>query len=196
MNLIRLLVCGILLASLSVRADEKFRTLKVGDECYSNVTVTLVTATDVYFSHAGGLCNLKLEDLSADLQKRFHYDPSRARNAEQAQTLASTRYYNSIGNALRNAVLPAGEDAAGLDFLPKIPGGVGGLIPPRLYLDLFVLVGAAFFLTNVFSYFRGQRNARKQNLNHLLRRMESMATIDLSNPPPPRQITTAPQRVQ
>ncbi len=193
MNLKGFLVCGILVASLSVHADERFSTLQVGDETYRDVTVTLVTPAYIYFSYAGGLRNAKLEDLSPDLQKRFHYDPEKARNAEQAQTLASAQYYNSIGNALRT-VLPGREDAAGLSLLPA---NVAGLIPSKLYLDLFVLMGGAFLLTNVFSYFRGQRNARKQNLNYLLHRMESMAaTIDLPNAHPQRQITPAPPASQ
>ena len=62
---------GLLVAIGSVRADEKLPVLQVGSNTYSNVTVTVVTATDIYFTYAGGMGNAKLKLLSPDLKKHF-----------------------------------------------------------------------------------------------------------------------------
>jgi thiol-disulfide isomerase/thioredoxin len=65
-----------------VRADEKIPVLQAGSETYSNVTVTSVSATDVYFIYAGGVANVKIKDLSPAWQKHFSFDPKKAKAAE------------------------------------------------------------------------------------------------------------------
>jgi thiol-disulfide isomerase/thioredoxin len=67
--------------------EEQFPTLKVGPETYTRVTVTSVTATDLYFTHSRGMGTAKLKDLEPALQQHFHFDPAKAaaRQAEQAQ---------------------------------------------------------------------------------------------------------------
>jgi thiol-disulfide isomerase/thioredoxin len=77
-----------------VRADgEHFETLRAGPEIYTNVTVTSVTATHLYFSHSRGLGNVKLKELDATLQKQFHYNATTAAAVElkRAQDNASYR---------------------------------------------------------------------------------------------------------
>jgi len=69
----------------TARADEQFRTLQVGDDTFTNVTITKITATDVYFFHDGGMSNAKLKKLSPALQKHFHYDPEKAGHVESKQ---------------------------------------------------------------------------------------------------------------
>jgi thiol-disulfide isomerase/thioredoxin len=78
-------VAGIfLVVTLSAAgADDTLPVLKVGSEVYSNVTVTSVTATDIYFSHARGMGNAKLKNLDPDLQKHFHFDPAKAGAVEK-----------------------------------------------------------------------------------------------------------------
>jgi hypothetical protein len=51
--------------------DEKFPLLKIGNDTYTNVTVTRLTASDIAFIHAGGVANAKLKNLSPALQKQF-----------------------------------------------------------------------------------------------------------------------------
>jgi hypothetical protein len=51
-------------AAWAAQADEKLSELKVGINTYSNVTVT---PTDIYFTHAGGMGNAKLKQLSPEL---------------------------------------------------------------------------------------------------------------------------------
>lgn len=56
-------VCLALGLALSAQADEHLDGLKVGSNTYSNVTVTTVSTTDIFFTHARGLGNAKLKDL-------------------------------------------------------------------------------------------------------------------------------------
>src|SRR5215467_2443129 len=73
-------------------ADQTLPTLRVGSEVYSNVTITSVTATDIYFSHSGGLGNAKLKNLEPALQKQFHFNPSKAAEKEKQQSEANFLY--------------------------------------------------------------------------------------------------------
>jgi hypothetical protein len=56
--------------------DKKFARLKTGDDIYTNVIVTRVTAADTPFIHAGGATYAKLKDLSPEPQKHFTTPPS------------------------------------------------------------------------------------------------------------------------
>jgi hypothetical protein len=77
-----LLLLGLLGTTLPVCADEQFPVLKVGGaEVYSNVTVTSVSVTDIYFTHANGIGNAKIKDLDPVLQQHFHFDPAKAKAA-------------------------------------------------------------------------------------------------------------------
>ena len=80
----------------TTRADEKIPVLHAGSETYSNVTVTSVSATDVYFTFAGGLANVKLKKLSPDWQQHFHFDPAKAKAAEINQAANQTRYHDQL----------------------------------------------------------------------------------------------------
>ena len=71
---------------------QKLPVLKVGLNFFTNVTVTRVTATDIFFTHARGLGNAKLKSLDAETQKLFHFDPAKAAAEAQRQTEANTAY--------------------------------------------------------------------------------------------------------
>jgi hypothetical protein len=45
-------------------ADETPTVLRAGNDIYSNVTVTTVSSTDIYFTYRGGLGSAELEDFS------------------------------------------------------------------------------------------------------------------------------------
>jgi len=83
---------------MSVLADEKLQVLKIGRDVYSNVTVTTITATDVYFTYndGKGMANAKLKSLNPELQKHFHYNPAKAGEVEQKQAQANAEYYNLV----------------------------------------------------------------------------------------------------
>ena len=87
-----------LLGTGSVWADEKLPVLKDGSDVYSDVTVTTINATDVYFTYNNGkgMGNAKLKSLSPELQKHFHYDPAKAGETEQKQAQANAEYHNLI----------------------------------------------------------------------------------------------------
>ena len=87
------LALGLLLIALKVCADEKLPALKVGDEVFSNVTVTAVTPTDIYFTYPGGMANAKLKKLDPELQKHFHYNTTNAMAVEKKQSEANAQYH-------------------------------------------------------------------------------------------------------
>jgi thiol-disulfide isomerase/thioredoxin len=70
-------------------AEIKLPTLTVGSTIYSNVTVTSVTATDIYFKHSTGMSNTKLRYLEPALQQKFNYQPEVAADIERKQTPAA-----------------------------------------------------------------------------------------------------------
>jgi len=84
---------SLIVAVWVARADEKLPVLNAGSEVYSNVTVTTVTATDIYFTYAKGMANVKLSKLDPTLQKHFGYNPTKASEVEQKQAAANTQYH-------------------------------------------------------------------------------------------------------
>jgi thiol-disulfide isomerase/thioredoxin len=104
-----------LLVSASIRADEKLPVLQTGADVYSNVTVLSISATDVYFTYNNGrgMANVKLKNLSRDLQKHFHYNPATASAVEQRQALANAEYHQSdyqAANIYGSTATPADEN--------------------------------------------------------------------------------------
>jgi thioredoxin-related protein len=97
---------------LAASADEKFPTLKIGSDTYTNVTITSVSATDIFFFHAGGVGNAKLKDLSPELQQHFKYDPDKAKAAELKQADNKARYHDALLHPHAAALAPAPEPAA------------------------------------------------------------------------------------
>lgn len=83
-------------AVVSGRADEKFPTLQVGGITYSNVTITGVSATDLFFTHAAGMGNAKIKSLAPELQKHFLFDPKKAQAAELKQAENKTKYHEQL----------------------------------------------------------------------------------------------------
>jgi len=99
-----------------VFADEKLPLLKAGSQTYSNVTVTTVSATDIYFISSQGMGNAKLKDLDPALQKQFHYDPARVQAMEQKQRIAANKLTVTINqqtiSAWRTADLESAKQEA------------------------------------------------------------------------------------
>lgn len=82
----------ILSASVVKAQGQTFSTLHAGGEIYTNVQVTSVTATHVFFSHVGGLANAKLKNLDTHLQEIFRFDATRASSEETKQIQANALY--------------------------------------------------------------------------------------------------------
>jgi thiol-disulfide isomerase/thioredoxin len=100
---------GVVVIASASRAEEKLPFLDAGSEVYSNVTVTKITATDVFFMHARGVGNAKLKDLNPELQKRFRYDPQKAVTVARQQSEASARYYRAAAAEKPPARVPEPE---------------------------------------------------------------------------------------
>ena len=77
--------------SLLPAVDERLATLQAGEQFFTNVTVTGKSATDLYITHSKGITNVKMKELSPDLQKRFGYDPAKGAQAEKEQNEAKAR---------------------------------------------------------------------------------------------------------
>jgi len=74
----------------------KLDSLQVSGHTYRNVTILGFNTTDAYFTHEGGMANVKLRYLDPKLQKRFNYDPAAAAEAEKQQAAADARYSASV----------------------------------------------------------------------------------------------------
>jgi len=126
------LALGLLIIVLPLRADEKLPVLKVGDKVYSNVTVTVVTPTDICFTYRGGMANAKLKDLASELQKHFHYNATNAQAVENKQIEANAQYRanprshpaqpppNNALDSISPRVLFIGNSYTGVNNLPQI----------------------------------------------------------------------------
>jgi thiol-disulfide isomerase/thioredoxin len=86
------IVLALLLLALVARADEQLPFLKVGNDTFTNVVVTKVTASDIYFISNSGMGNAKLKDLEPELQKHFHFDAGKADALEKARAQANAQY--------------------------------------------------------------------------------------------------------
>jgi cytochrome c biogenesis protein CcmG, thiol:disulfide interchange protein DsbE len=112
------------LATLSAGADETLPLLTVKGQAYSNVTVTVVTATDVFFKHAGGMGNAKLKDLDPKLQAHFHYDAAKGALVEKEQASNEVMYQQFL---LTNK--PQSVSRMGL----AVNDGAEDFVAPRLF---------------------------------------------------------------
>jgi protein disulfide-isomerase len=113
---------GLIVAVWAARASEKLPVLNAGSEVYSNVTVTTVTATDIFFTYSGGMGNVKLSKLDPALQKHFGYNPKKASEEEQKQAAANTQYHIQAIN--QPAPRPPADEGAAQ---PSSAGQASGL---------------------------------------------------------------------
>lgn len=118
---------GVLIQSAA--ADEKLATLQVGNAFYTNVTVTTVTATDIYFTHAQGMGNARLKSLSPEVQKKFGFDAARSLAMEKQQADANAKFRATLAaqakeQAARPKAVASAPDAA---EEPKSRGAVNWL---------------------------------------------------------------------
>jgi protein disulfide-isomerase len=84
------------LVSIQANADERLAVLQAGVQTYTNVTITEVTATDVFFTYPGGMSNVKMKQLSPELQKHFGYNAQKAGVAEAKQAENKAKYREQV----------------------------------------------------------------------------------------------------
>lgn len=121
------------LASFSSRAEEKLPYLKVGVDHYTNVIVTSITDTDIYFKHDGGMGNARLKKLSPELQERFGYEPTKSAAAEKQQAEANRNARKEIAAKAATPAKPT----------PAKPAGGGSVAPADIPV---AKISAASFL--------------------------------------------------
>ena len=121
------LIAPMILAALFgvARADEQLSLLQAGNDRYTNITVTSVSATDVYFTYAGGMANVKIKILSPDLQKHFSFDPKQAKAEELKQAGNNLKYHDQ----LLHQSGPKPADTAGDRLAPRV--GIYGEVPEK-----------------------------------------------------------------
>ena len=124
----RLTLLSLLAVAPAARANETLPLLKVGDTIYTNVTITEVTATDIYFSHARGIGNAKLKKLAPELQRHFAFDPTKAGKAEVKQREANAQFRAEL-----IARKPAAPGRTTLDAPPPVNDDAGDIVAPKLH---------------------------------------------------------------
>jgi thiol-disulfide isomerase/thioredoxin len=130
----------ILLATWTLRADEFLPVLKANGSVYSNITVTTVTATDVFFTYTNGMGNAKLKNLTPELQKHFNYDAAKSAQAEKQQAENKALYHQYVLKAKPPASVqepPAAAVSSDDDFVaPKLYArSVRGQAPPPFEVE-------------------------------------------------------------
>lgn len=182
----------------SVSATDKLPILQVGSEVYSNVTITTVTATDLYFSHAKGMGNAKLKNLTSELQARFKYDAVRGSTVEKAQTEATAIYLREAATN-RMAPLKAQVDSEEVDAPTLDENGelvattlyatsFRGQRPPTILVDVWLTpppdVTNKFVLVDFWTTWAAPARGAIPHLNELQARFkEKLVVIGLSNEP-------------
>lgn len=120
-----------ILTQPAAAADEKLATLKIGRAVYTNVTVTTVTATDIYFTHSQGMGNAKLKTLSPEAQRKFGFDPTKGQTAEKQQAEANAKFRTTVSAQTKEKknVPPNSSDPTA--------SGAGEPTAPKLYAKSF-----------------------------------------------------------
>src|SRR5580704_698153 len=85
-------ILAFFLTVVAVHADEQLPILKVGSDTFTNVTVTRITATDIYFLSDSGIGNAKLKYLNPELQQHFRFNAGTAGAVDQARAQANAQY--------------------------------------------------------------------------------------------------------
>ncbi|MEJ0089944.1 MAG: TlpA disulfide reductase family protein [Limisphaerales bacterium] len=124
-----LLAC---LTAFTAFGDEALPLLTIKGQTYSNVTVTTVTATDIFFKHASGMGNAKLKDLDPKLQTHFHYDAAVGKQLEKQQITNNILYHEFLLTNKPVSGTGASQGSSEDDFVaPKLSArSVLGHSPP------------------------------------------------------------------
>src|SRR5215467_665017 len=103
-----------------LQADDKhLETLQVGTEVYTNVTITSLSATEIFFSHSRGFGNAKLKKLSAELQTKFHFDPVKADELEKERMQGNALFVANMKAQQRS--LPIAREPSALSVDMAVP---------------------------------------------------------------------------
>lgn len=179
------------LASYSSRAEEKIPYLKVGVDHYTNVVVTSVTDTDIYFKHDGGMSNARLKKLSPELQERFGYEPTKSAAAEKQQAEANRTARKEIAAKAAPATKPANATTPTPADIPvaKISAASFlGKAPPKLVVEKWLTpqpdLSGKFVLIDFWATWCGPCRQSIPHLNELQAKFkDKLVVIGLSEEP-------------
>ncbi len=83
----------------SAADEQKFDVLQIGTQQYQNVTVTTKTKDYVFILHSGGMANLKVKDLPAEVRYQLGYvDPAPPKTAKMAANDWAKQSWGKIQN--------------------------------------------------------------------------------------------------
>jgi cytochrome c biogenesis protein CcmG, thiol:disulfide interchange protein DsbE len=103
------------IVGLAAGADETLPLLTIKGQTYSNVTVTAVSATDIFFKHGTGMGNAKLKDLDPKLQAHFHYDAAKNALVEKQQATNNVLYHQYLSTNQPQSIHNTGFAAGASD---------------------------------------------------------------------------------
>jgi cytochrome c biogenesis protein CcmG/thiol:disulfide interchange protein DsbE len=186
------LALGAFFAITTANAEEKLPILKASGEVYSNVTVTSVSATDVYFTYSGGIGNAKLKNLAPEWQQHFKFNPTNATAVEKSQVEATEQYKRNLAIAKveEKDSIPEATFDAGDVVAPKIfAHSFRGQRPPPIVVDRWLTeeppkLDGKFVLVFMWLTSAEQCRSYVPQINDLADSFkERMVTIGLSNEP-------------
>ncbi|MDB6121824.1 MAG: hypothetical protein JWQ71_817 [Pedosphaera sp.] len=119
---LKVLLLSLTFFTLLANADEKLPVLKVGSDVYSNVTITTVTARDIYFTSDKGMGNVKLKNLDSALQKHFNYNAAKAEAMDQKIKEDNAKFI--LLPPATNAVSPPPADSQDPDPKPVMDDAI------------------------------------------------------------------------
>ena len=120
-------------------AEDTFKTLKIGSNTYTNVTVLNKNKTAVFISHTGGLISFKVKDLGAEDLKTLGYTPAepakRSALSTQMEALTGKMQKSSIGEFLRSTGGSFEEKlkSSGVNFQTFVMVAIAGLLLFHLF---------------------------------------------------------------
>jgi len=105
-------------------------TIEGGHDVYTNVTVTVITATSISFNHSRGIAVVKLKNLEPAMQQHFGYNPEMATQAELKQAQGNAQYRATVATrapasiaAADSASVPT-RNAGSLVWQTGLPGAL------------------------------------------------------------------------